>query len=205
VKKPAIARVAEGAHRAPVTSARFTATGAAPTAITVDATGVVNFLTFSKMLGLRWGVEVTCVLDGSRTGPVVSLAALLPPPPPPPTTTAGAGGGGGGAASGGGDGSSASGSFLTSAFSTGGAAPSGGAGGAAPGGAAAAAAAAGAAAASGTAALLPGGGSLVALSTRDATYILATAPQVSVIHRWARPDGAPAGAVPSLAWGVARV
>jgi hypothetical protein len=48
-------------------------------------------------------------------------------------------------------------------------------------------------------------GPLVALSTREATLIVALLPEPRVVHRWKRPDDAGAQELPCLAWARARV
>lgn len=179
--KSTVLKVAE-VHKSSITAVRFTSFGA-PNAVSVDAAGVVNFLSFSKVLGLRWSVESKCVLDGTRTGPIVSVAVLLPP------LHAGTDGSS--------DGKGGSGNILTSAFSTG--ATSSGTG------TAGGASAGGGAGASGAGAAGPLYGTLTALATRDYTYMLATNPEISVVHKWARPDGVNPAVVPSMAWARARV
>lgn len=151
----------------------------------VDTAGAVFFTAFAKTF-MRWGAEPRCVLDGTTAGPVTAVAVLLP------TADAGSKGGGGDAGAKDVAGVSAV-SFITAAFSASGSAgpDSGGSGSS------------------------PSFGTLVALCTWDCTFIIATLPEVRVIHKWSRPanlggeDGhAPSRAtpsVPAIAWGRARV
>lgn len=165
--KSSVLKVAE-VHRAPIASVRFI-TVTPPAVLSIDVLGVVNFLTFSKVLGVRWSSESRCILDGSKTGPVVAVAVLLPPS----TSTNDTGSG------------TSNSNVLTAAFTTG----------------------------SGTTSTstntntnnTPPYGSLIAISTRESTYILITNPDLNVIHRWTRPDGIPATVVPSLSWARGRV
>ena len=205
--RPAVLRATEGGSgraMAPLTSVRLLAPATAETmppvrVLAIDASGGVAFLTFSspRLLGLMslrsaWSVEARVVLDGSQVGQITSVAVLPPPSPTTPMLWSG-GDAGGGSSSG----------TLFAAFSTSGSG-SDDAGGLAHGLAAAAAAAASAAFA---APPLPNVGSLVALCTRDATFILSTTPEVRVLHRWPRPLDVPpnSGVLPAVAWARARV
>jgi hypothetical protein len=78
--KASVLKVADGQHKAAITCVRFISTSV-PTLLSIDAQGVVNVMTFAKVLGLRWSVESKTILDGSKTGPVLSMSVLLPPLP----------------------------------------------------------------------------------------------------------------------------
>jgi hypothetical protein len=165
-------------HRHAITCVRFIS-HTAPSVISVDVMGVVNFLSFSKVLGLRWSVDGKCVLDGTKTGPIVAVAVLLPPQAEDKDRQ-------GNSSS---TSSSSSAALLMNAFSTGASTSSGGS----------------SSGSSGSNAGSSPYGSLVALCTREHTYLLVTSPEVAVIHKWARPEGVPTHVTPTLAWGRARV
>lgn len=48
-------------------------------------------------------------------------------------------------------------------------------------------------------------GTLVAFSTREATYVMSTLPEIKIVFIWEKPSDVPPGSVPSLTWGFARI
>jgi hypothetical protein len=171
ISKTSLLKLAEQ-HKTPVTFVKFTS-ASQPFCLSIDMSGCVNYLLFSRFLGMRWGVDCRAILDGTKAGVIVAVSVLLAPPESgTPASTA---------------------SVLTSAFTT------------SSGGVPVNAGALATANDPRNIANAQPYGSLIALSSRDCTYLLTTVPDLGIVHRWARPADVPPYAVPSLTWGRARV